>query len=503
VTASPREFDYVVVGGGTAGCIVAARLAEDPDAQVCVIEAGAAFEDDPVVIDAIGSGPLVGHAKYDFDYGIVPQARGNSRIRQSRARMLGGCSSHNDSAALRPPPADLAEWERLGASGWGPDAVWPYFDLAMDATRVHRAPGNSPLARAVHEAAGEAGMPDQDLLAPGFGDSDCVGWLNWNEHEGVRRSTAVSYLYPLAGLPANLTVLTETWVERVILDDAGRAVEVATSAGRIRAQREIVLAAGAIDTPRLLMLSGIGPADGLAEAGIELRHELDGVGRHLKDHLEVAIVWEATRDPEPNPGLACENGLFQRTRPDVAGYDLFFHVVPGPYYAPPAIHGHTVPAPEPAFCFVPFLGKPESSGSVRLDPQGRPLIDPAYLSDPGGADERALRAGIESARRLAGETSLRDWVVREVAPGPEVADEAAQLEYLRRTTNTVYHPAGTCRMGAADDRGAVVDPELRVRGLEGLRIADASVFPDMVSVHPCLTVMMVGERAADLIRRSG
>ena len=495
-----REFDYVVVGGGTAGCVVAARLAEDPEVSVCLIEAGEAFEDDPMVLGYHGSVPLLGNPRYDYDYGIVPQARGNSRVRHSRARMLGGCSSHNDTVAFRPPDRDFRAWERLGATGWGPAETRPCFERAMAAAHVHRAPGRSACATAAHRAAVELGLPEVDVHGEDFAEG--AGWLYLNERDEVRQSTAVAYLYPLSDLPANLTLLTGTMVRRVLLDADGAATGVATDAGEVRAREEVVVCAGAVDTPRLLMWSGIGPADHLREAGMDVFHELPGVGEHLLDHVEAPVVWEATRATGPSLQNA-ENALFRRTRPELEGYDVFLHVITQPYYVSIELDGRPLTMPDRGFCVVPNVAKPRSVGTLRLnpaDPYGAPLLDPAYFTDPDGEDERVLVEGIRMARELGRQDALRDWIAREVAPGPDAGDdEDALANYVRQASNTVYHPAGTCRMGDPGDSGAVVDPALRVRGIERLRIADASVFPEMISVNLCLTVIMIGERCADLL----
>ena len=501
-----REFDYVVVGGGTAGCVLAARLAEDPEVSVCLIEAGAAFEDDPMVLGYHGSVPLLGNPKYDYDYGIVPQKRGNSRIRHSRARMLGGCSSHNDTVAFRPPDRDLRAWERLGAAGWGPAETRSYYERAIAAAHVHLAPGRSACARAAHRAAIDLGLPEVDVHGEDFAEG--AGWLYLNERDEVRQSTAVAYLYPLSELPANLTLLTETMVRGVLLDDNGTATGVATETGEVKAREEVVICAGAVDTPRLLMWSGVGPADQLRQAGIEVRHELHGVGENLRDHIEAPVVWEATGDTGPSLQNA-ENAFFRRTRPEAEGFDLFFHVITQPYYVSIELDGRPLTMPDRGFCVVPNVAKPRSGGTLRLnpsDPHGAPLIDPGYFTDAGGEDERLLVEGIRIARALGRQDALGDWIVREVAPGAGVRDDEESLgRYVRRASNTVYHPAGTCKMGDPGHADAVVDPHLRVRGLERLRIADASVFPEMISVNLCLTVMMIGERCADLLtgRESG
>jgi choline dehydrogenase-like flavoprotein len=496
------EFDYVIVGGGTAGCVIAARLAAaDPEISVCLVEAGEAFEHDPLVLGYHGSVPLLGDPKYDFDYPVAPQERGNSRIRQSRARMLGGCSSHNDTVAFLPPARDLAEWEAHGAVGWNAPAVRPYYERAMEQLHIHRAPASSACARAVHQAALDVGLPEVDVHADDF--TEGAGWLYLNEHDEIRQSTAVAYLYPLDTLPPNLTLLTETWVSRIVLDDDGSATGVASSRGQIDSRREVVLCAGSIDTPKLLMLSGIGPADELRRAGIEILHDLPGVGEELQDHLEIPLVLETDRDTGPSLQSA-ENGVFWGTREGYDGFDVYAHIITQPYYVPLELDGRRIAMPSRGFCIVPNAAKPKSIGSLRLnrdDPTGPPVIDPRYLTDPAGEDERALVEGLRLARRMVRETSLGEWVVSEVAPGIAIDAEDDIVRYVRQCSNTVYHPCCTCRIGAADDPGAVVGPDLRVRGIPGLRIADASVFPTMLSVNLCLTTVMIGERCADLILR--
>ena len=496
---SQLEFDYVIVGGGTAGCVIARRLADaDPAAAIAVIEGGAAFEHDPLVLGYHGSVPLLGNPTYDYDYGIVPQTRGNSHIRHSRAKMLGGCSGHNDTVAFIPPPRDFRQWEAAGAAGWSPAAVRPYIERAAAQIHVHRAAGTSTCAQAVHRAAVDAGLPEVDV----HGDDlvEGAGWLYLNERDEIRQSTAVAYLYPLHDLPPNLTLILETSARRIEVDDDGVVRRVVTDRGPVAARREIILAAGAIDTPRLLLASGVGTREALAPLGIETVHELPGVGHHLMDHIEIPLVLETDRDTGPSLQSA-ENGLFWRTRPDLDGFDAYAHVITQPYYAPLVDgNGNAVPMPERGFCIVPNVAKPASVGDLRLDPadpSGPPLIDPRYFTDAAGEDERVLVESLRLARELVRETPLRDWVVREVAPLGESDDELAA--FIRTSSNTVYHPCGTCRMGATDDAEAVVDPELRIRGLGGIRIADASVFPTIPSVNLCLTTVMVGERAADLV----
>jgi choline oxidase len=348
------------------------------------------------------------------------------------------------------------------------------------------------------DAAAELGIP---LVNSTKGDfTEGISWVSLNEDDGVRVSTAVAYLYPTADLPSNLTLRLETRAMRIVVADR-RAIAVVTDKGRIEATREIIVCAGAIDTPRLLMLSGIGPADHLAEVGVELVHHLPGVGADLQDHVESPVTWASSRKPGPSI-----NGL---------DLGLYAHVVDPDSFDLQATIGHfsywlhakpfdDLPRPELAFTFAPNVARPSSRGTIRLasaDPADKPLIDPRYFMDPAGSDERVLVEGIRLARRLARTAALRDWVIQEVSPGPSLTTDAELGAYARRYSNTVYHASCTCRIGAEDDEGAVVDPRLRVRGLGGLRIADASVFPELVRVNPNMTVVMVGSKAAEIIQQ--
>jgi choline oxidase len=497
---SGQEYDYLVVGGGSAGAVLARRLSDDPDVSVCLIEGGPAHEFDDRVLLLEESLALVGNPAYDYDYPITEQERGNSLIRMSRARMLGGCSSHNDSWALRAPDADLDRWAAAGASGWDAAATAPHFDRVFNELRVHRVPDGSDLSRAWVEAAAERGFP---LVESTRGDlSEGISWVSLNEDAGVRVSTAVAYLYPLAELPRNLTLRLSTRALRIVVD-GGRAIAIETDQGTIRAGREIIVAAGAIDTPRLLMLSGIGPADELQAIGIEPVLDLPGVGANLQDHVETPVTWESARPPGPSiNGL--DLGLYARTVSD-DGFDMQGTIGHFTYWLHAAPFDD-LPRPDNAFTFAPGVARPASRGRVRLasaDPGAKPLLDPRYFSDPDDHDTRVLVEGIRLARRLAETKALEDWVVQEVSPGPSVTTDKQLAAYAKRYSNTVYHPSGTCRMGATDDDLAVVDPRLRVRGIDGLRIADASIFPELVRVNPNMTVVMVGSRAAELIRQDG
>lgn len=495
---APSEFDYLIVGGGTTGSVIAARLAENPSLTVCLIEAGPADEGDPRVRELRNWPNLLG-SDLDYDYRIEPQARGNGRIRHSRGRVLGGCSSHNSAIAFRAPDADMDTWQRLGAAGWSARDTRPYFDRVFARVAIETAPAANACAAAFVAAAQQAGFPliafNQQELGEG------VGWFQLNKRGPDRQSSSAAYLHPLSRTPSNLTIITETATRRILLNDHGEAVGVETNRGILRSRREVILCCGAFDSPRLLLLSGIGPADHLYEIGIPVNIDLPGVGEHLIDHPEGIVMWEAS---QPVPEISAqfwEAGLFVCTEAASELPDLMFHFGTVPFDINTAPLGY--PTATNAFCLTPNVTRARSEGSVRLrcsDPDIPPRIDFRYFTDPTGHDERVLLAGVKLARQLAAQPALRAWVKRELAPGADVQSDADLSEYARRTSNTVYHPAGTCRMGSADNELAVVDPDLCVRGLQRLRVADASIFPAMIGVNPCITCMMIGEKCADLVR---
>ena len=500
------QSDVVVVGGGTAGCVVAARVSEDADTHVTLLEWGG--NDEHVEESRYVRRWLeMLEGEYDLDYRSVPQERGNSGIRQARARILGGCATHNTMIAFRPPAWDLEEWVALGAAGWGPDDFLPYYDrLATTIVPVAVPHRNAYLADVITAASSALGIPVVD----GWNRQtwrEGTGWLDiaYRPETGERSKSSSDYIHPLLGTRGNLDVRFGARATRLIVE-GGRVAGVEVrrddgSAERVLARREVVLCAGAIDTPRLLLLSGIGPADELRAAGVEVVHDLPGVGRNLQDHPEALLIWETTRPIPPEGATDWDIAVIVRTDSAAAAPDVMMHVPLTTFDVHALELGYATP--EHSISMTPNVPKPRSRGTIRLagpDPELAPVYDPAYLTDPDGYDEATLLHGVELARRIADTDPMRAWIARETFPGPVGADELRDL--VRRSHHTVYHVCGTARMGADGDPLAVCDPSLRVRGLDGLRVADASAFPSVTSINPMVTIFMLAERAADLIRAS-
>lgn len=494
-------YDYIIVGGGTAGSVVAARLAENPDITVCLIEAGPIDSGRPEVL-FIRNWPNLLGTELDYDYRIEKQARGNSLIRHSRGRVLGGCSSHNSCIAFRAPAYDMDIWQQAGCEGWGAQETAPYFDRVFQQVFIDAAPPLNPLSQSFLEAAQQAGFEQISFHIEGE-LREGAGIFQLNARNGLRQSSSQAYLHPRLATTKNLTLLTDTRVNRILLDQENTAYAVETAAATLTARREIVLCCGTFETPRLLLLSGIGPRHHLEEVGIPLRVDLPGVGEHLIDHPEGVIIWETRRPVPAQTTQYWEVGLFSKVMPDSPLPDVMLHfgVVPFDWNTVPSGY----PTARHGFSLTPNVPRAKSEGYVRLrsaDPNDAPVIDFRYFTDPEGYDEMLLLEGMKLARRIADQPALRKWIRRELAPGEAVQDEQELAEYARRTANTVYHPAGTCRMGDLHDPRTVVDADLRVKQVQRLRVADASIFPGMISVNPCITCMMIGEKCVDLLKRA-
>ncbi|MEV0278198.1 GMC oxidoreductase [Streptomyces sp. NPDC050610] len=497
-------YDYVVIGGGTAGSVIASRLTENPDITVAVIEGGPTDIDREDVLTLRRWLGLLG-GDLDYDYPTVEQPRGNSHIRHSRARVLGGCSSHNTLISFKPLPGDWDEWATAGAEGWDAESMDPYFyRLRNNIVAVDEKDRNAIASDFVQAAKAATGVPrvegfNKKPFHEGVGFFD----LSYHPENNKRSSASVAYLHPFLDRP-NLHIMLETWAHKLELDGTrATGVHVRTKDGEeilVEASNEVLVCAGAVDTPRLLMHSGIGPRKDLEALGIPVVHDLPGVGENLLDHPESVIVWETDGPIPENSAMDSDAGLFIQRDPAANGPDLMFHFYQIPFTDNPERLGYE--KPEHGVSMTPNIPKPHSRGRLYLtsaDPEVKPALDFRYFTDEDDYDGRTLVDGIRIAREIAKTEPLAGWLKREVCPGPEVTSDEDISEYARKVAHTVYHPAGTCRMGASDDELAVVDPNLNIRGMQNIRIADASVFPTMPAVNPMIGVLMVGEKCAEML----
>ncbi|KAG8529921.1 uncharacterized protein KY384_005402 [Bacidia gigantensis] len=533
---SPSEannYDYIIVGGGTAGCVVASRLSEYlPHASVLLIEAGPSDFMNDKVLKLKEWLTLLG-GELDYDYGTTEQPMGNSHIRHSRAKVLGGCSSHNTLISFRPLEYDLARWAELLGNQQGKEN-WTFseFTRILDGLRntvnpVHARHRNQ-LCRDWVDSCSTA------LEIPVIRDFNRRITKKGNLHEGVgffsvayspdtghRSSASVAYIHPILRgdeRRPNLTIVTNAWVDQLKVDrqtHTATGINVIFQSGEkiaLKAKKDIILSAGAVDTPRLLLLSGIGPQDQLSSLGIPVVKDIPGVGSNLLDHPETIILWELNRPvPANQTTMDSDAGLFLHRGPatnpsdpnheDTEAADMMMHCYQIPFCLNTARLGYDTPID--AFCMTPNIPRPKSRGVLYLtsaDPKVKPALDFRYFTDPAGHDAAVLVAGIRTARRVAEQQPFKSWLKREVAPGLDVQSDEAISEYARRAAHTVYHPAGTTKMGDLEnDSMAVVDAELRLKGVKGVRIADAGVFPEMTSVNPMLTVLAIGEKCAEML----
>ncbi|PXY28168.1 GMC family oxidoreductase [Prauserella muralis] len=509
-----REFDYVVVGGGTAGSVVAARLSEDPDVSVCLLEAGPSDVDDPAVLELNRWMALL-ESGYDWDYLVEPQESGNSFLRHARAKVLGGCSSHNSCIAFWAPAEDLDEWASLGLPGWSAEDVFPLYKRLetndgpgdhhgrSGPVTIRSVPPRDPAGVALLEACEQAGIPRAEFNS-GTTVTHGANWFQINAREdGTRSSASVSYLHPIMGKRSNLEVRTGVRAKRLTFDGLRcTGVEVLTEdllhSEPIVARREVIVSTGAIDTPKLLMLSGIGPAEHLTGLGIDVLVDSPGIGENLQDHPEGLVQWEARKPMVGDSTQWWEIGIFTTTEPGLDRPDLMFHYGSVPFDLNTLRHGY--PTTENGFCLTPNVTRARSTGTVRLrtrDFRDKPKVDPRYFTDPH--DMRVMTYGVKLARKIVSQPAMAEWAGPELAPGVDARSDDEIADYLRKTHNTVYHPSCTVKMGPASDPMAPLDERLRVRGVQNLRVADGSAMPFLVAVNPCITTMAIGEKCADLL----
>ncbi|CAN5309035.1 GMC family oxidoreductase N-terminal domain-containing protein [soil metagenome] len=485
--------DFLVIGGGSAGAIVARRLADRSKGRVILLEAGKSDEADMAAIDLSRVDDLT--PAHDWGFTAPPVRGGALVLDYARAKMLGGCGNHNDCAFLVPPDCDFTAWEAAGAKGWGPETTAKYFDRIEERVTVERAPRHR-LSEVFVAAGRELGLPEVDFRRNVVNGT---GWFPLNAKGPMRESSSVSYLHPLKDLPRNLDVWTETRALKLTFDGA-RATGALTTRGPVTASRAVILTCGSLQTPQLMMISGIGPAAALRKHGIGVLRDLPGIGQHLLDHPAAPVVYETRDGIEPWDITPYQATTLISIDGDAPAPDVLFHFglrVREKYGENPqlAVSG-------PAVKLSPNVARARSEGEVRLasgDINDAPVIDLNYFSDPQGYDRRILIAGLRYARRLGETRAFQAIAKREVHPGPGVQTDAEWIEYIGRVCETVYHPSGTCRMGDPSDPRIVVSPDLRVKGVDGLFVADASVFPALVTVNINNTVMMVGEKAVDHI----
>lgn len=531
------EYDYIVVGAGSAGCVLAARLSEDPTVTVLLLEAGP--EDRSLWIHLpIGYGKTMWSSKYNWRFNTDPDPNMKGRqIYWPRGKTLGGSSSINGLIYIRGQKEDYDQWASLGNQGWGSHDVLPYFIKSetnqRGASEYHGGDGplkvsdigaTHPLIESFIQGAEQIGVPRTDDF--NGASQEGAGYYQLTTWKGWRCSTAVGYLKPARSRP-NLTVKCLAHTTGVLLE-SGRAVGVTyrqngtDHEARIgSASGEVLLSAGAIQTPQLLQLSGIGPASLLKSHGIPVVVDLPGVGENLQDHLQVRIIYECTQPITTNDQLNSIFGqikmglqwLFLRSGPLAVGINqggCFMRALPEESATPDIqFHVATLSADMAGGKVHTFSGftmsicqlRPESRGHIRIrcrDPLTPPEMQPNYLATD--LDRRTVVAGLRAARRIAESPAMAPLVRREVKPGLESDSDEALLDFARETGATIFHPSGTCKMGAASDPMAVLDDRLRVRGVRSLRVIDCSAMPVLVSGNTNAGVVMMAEKAVDMIR---
>ncbi len=530
-----ERYDFIVIGAGSAGCALANRLTEDPSHRVLLLEAGGR-DRNPWLHIPVGYYRTIFDEKLNWGYETEPEpALDGRRIAWPRGRVLGGSSAINGLVYIRGQREDFQLWRQMGNPGWDWEDVLPFFKKAEDqergASALHGEGGplgvsdlnrTHEIVEAYVNACDEVGIPrTADFNGE---EQEGVGYFQLTTKNGLRCSSAVAYLHPIKYRP-NLNVVTDALVSRIVIEDKRATGVMYWSHGDLKradVEGEVILSAGAIGSPQILQLSGVGPGDHLRDLDIKVVHELKGVGANLQDHFQARSLYRCTKpitlnDRVKSPfqkilmGLewlvrrtgpltigAGQGGIFARTRPELATPDVQFHLI---------LFSADKPG-EPLHDFSGFTAsvcqlRPESRGSVMIasrDPADHPKIHANYLATE--TDRQCMVDGLRLARRLAETEAMRPLIAEELEPGPEVTTDEEFLAYARKRGGTIFHPSCTCMMGPEGNAMAVVDASLRVRGLEGLRVADASIMPTVVSGNTNAACIMIGEKLADIIRRS-
>jgi choline dehydrogenase len=531
---SQTQFDFIIIGAGSAGATLAARLTENNQFSVCLIEAGGK-DTSPFIHIPFGLAFLSRMTNLGWEYDTEPQSQLNDRsLFWPRGKVLGGSSSLNAMCYIRGVPEDYDRWNDMGAEGWDWQTVLPYFKKSEKQqhgeSEMHGADGylsvsdlrhTNPLSNTFVDAAEQIGLykvTDFNSL-----DREGLGFYQVTQENGQRCSTAKGYLTP-ALTRSSLTLLTKALVEEIqIIDGVATGVKLQLDGQSIEltANKEVLLSAGAINSPQILMLSGVGPKEHLAENGIKVKVDLPGVGQNLQDHLDIIVQHHCKNRDSYSISLALipryikntfnylfnRQGIFTSNVAEAGGFDKTQYAADIPdiqYHFLPAIlldHGRTT-----AFGYgfgVHVCGLyPKSRGEIRLrsnKPNTPAVIDPHYLEHPD--DQKVMIDGVRRARKILAAPSFDKYESWEVGPGPEAQTDEEILAFIRENSETIYHPIGTCKMGDISDVMTVVDSQLKVKGIRGLRVVDASVMPSLVGGNTNAPTIMIAERCADLIKQ--